>query len=215
VKPHVAYFRLSKESRSGGLGLDAQRQSITAYLSAIGGTVIGEFTEIESGKRTDRAELAAAIALCRKTKARLCIAKLDRLARNAAFLLTLRDSGVDFVATDMPHADRLTIGIMAVFAEHEREMIGRRTKDALRAAKRRGIRLGSPDPGKGAKIAAAANRARADQFARNILPIVRDIQSAGVTSLRTIAAALNSRGLRSATNKHFSPQAVANLLARA
>src|SRR5688572_5329164 len=105
---NVAYYRLSKESRSGGLGLDAQRQAVAAYLTSINGNLIAEFTEIESGKKTDRAELLAAIALCRKERARLCIAKLDRLARNAAFLLALRDSGVDFVAADMPNADRLT-----------------------------------------------------------------------------------------------------------
>lgn len=210
----VAYLRLSRESRSGGLGLDAQRQSIAAYVASSRGVQLAEFVEIESGTRTDREELEAAIQLCRKTKARLCIAKLDRLARNALFLLALRDSGVDFVACDMPHADRLTIGIMAVVAEHERDMISRRTSDALQEAKRRGIRLGCPNPRKGAMAAAIVNTARAARFAENLLPIIHDIQSSGISTLTGIAHALNSRGFRSARNKAFSHQAVGDLLAR-
>ena len=108
--------------------------------------MLAEFAEVESGKRANREELMKAIALCRKQKATLVIAKLDRLARNAAFLLNLRDSGVDFVAVDMPHADKFTVGIMALVAEKERDLISQRTKDGLAAAKRRGIRLGNPNP---------------------------------------------------------------------
>jgi len=210
----VAYYRLSKESRSGGLGLDAQKKAVLGFLANVQGEVIQEFTEIESGKRTDRAELSAAIALCRKQKARLCIAKLDRLARNAAFLLTLRDSGVDFVAADLPHADRLTVSIMAVFAEHERDMISLRTKEALKAAKIRGTRLGNPNPTKALEQGRAMLSANAERFASNILPVIDQIQNSGTSSLRGIADALNNRGFKSPRGKRFSPQAVLNLLNR-
>src|SRR5439155_23680324 len=122
---------------------------------------------VESGKHKDRPELDKAIALCRKTKAKLLIAKLDRLSRNAAFLLNLRDSGVDFVAVDMPHADKFTVGIMALVAEKERDMISQRTKDSLAAARRRGIKLGNPRPAQALKVAQTANLARADAYAKN------------------------------------------------
>lgn len=212
----VAYYRLSKESRSGGLGLDAQRQTVTAFLaSAGGGSLLAEFTEIESGRKTDRAELLGAIALCRKSKARLVIAKLDRLARNAAFLLALRDSGVDFVAADMPYADRLTVGILALFAEHERDMISRRTKEALFQAKLRGIKLGCPTPKRASLAGCRVRTERANQFAKNVFPIIRDIQAAGVVTYRGIATALTSRGIRSRTNKPFSPQSVVDVIDRA
>jgi len=152
--------------------------------------------------------------LCRKTKARLVIAKLDRLARNAAFLLTLRDSGVDFVAADNPTADRLTVGILAIFAEHEREKISQRTKEALAEAKRRGIKLGCPEAKRASVLGTKANCERAARYAQNVLPIIRDIQASGISSLRGIAAALNARGVSSPLNRDFSRQTVANLLAR-
>ena len=108
------------------------------------GVLVGEFTEIESGKRSDRPELEKALAACKKQKAKLVIAKLDRLSRNLAFIATLMESGVEFVAVDNPHANKLTVHILAAVAQHEREMISERTKAALAAAKRRGTRLGNP-----------------------------------------------------------------------
>src|SRR6185369_16291105 len=141
----VTYYRVSTDRQGiSGLGMDAQKTAVQNFLN--GGTweLIGEFAEVESGKRKQRPELDKAIALCRRTGARLVIAKLDRLARNAAFLLNLRDSGVDFVCCDMPFADKLTVGVMALMAEREAEMISQHTKDGLAAAKRRGIKLGNP-----------------------------------------------------------------------
>ena len=136
--------------------------------------MVAKFTETESGKRNDRPQLAEALAVCKKQKAKLVIAKLDRLARNVAFISNLMESGVDFVAVDMPDANRLTVHILAAVAEHEREMISQRTKAALQAAKKRGVKLGSPNPKKGSRLGVVANKARADQFAANVVPIIRE-----------------------------------------
>ena len=123
------------------MGLEAQRAAVADYLGSVGGTLLAEFTEVERGKRNDRPELQKALAACRKQKARLVIAKLDRLSRNVAFIAAMMDAGVEFVACDNPHATRLTLHILAAVAEHEREMIAARTKAALQAAKVRGVGL--------------------------------------------------------------------------
>jgi DNA invertase Pin-like site-specific DNA recombinase len=128
-----------------GLGLEAQREAVLAYLNGGSWTMVAEFTEIESGKHADRPQLAAALAACKKHKAKLVIAKLDRLSRNLAFIATLMDSGVEFLAVDNPHANKLTVHILAAVAQHEREAIAQRTRDALQAAKARGKRLGNPN----------------------------------------------------------------------
>ena len=136
----VAYFRVSTDRQGkSGLGLDAQREAVMSYLNGGSWTLVSEFTEVESGKRSDnRPQLAAAIAACKRQKAKLVIAKLDRLSRNLAFIAALMESGVEFVAADMPHANRLTVHILAAVAEHERQMISERTRAALQAAKKRG-----------------------------------------------------------------------------
>src|SRR6202045_4658165 len=141
----VAYFRVSTERQGkSGLGLEAQRESVMNYLDGGRWTLVAEFTEIESGKRNDRPELERTLAACKKQKAKLVIAKLDRLSRNLAFIATLTDSGVEFVAVDNPHANKLTIHILAAVAQHEREIISARTSAALKAAKARGKLLGNP-----------------------------------------------------------------------
>ena len=155
----VAYQRVStdKQGRSG-LGREAQEAAVAGYAQARGGDIVDRFVEVESGKRNDRPELGKALALCRKQKATLIIAKLDRLARNVAFIANLMESGVDFIAVDMPSATRLTIHILAAVAEHEREMISARTKAALQARKARGGRLGAPDPAIGSAVGVARSR---------------------------------------------------------
>ena len=196
----VAYYRVStdKQGRSG-LGLEAQRAAVKAFLDGKGWPPAAEFVEIESGRRNDRPELARALEACRLYRATLVIAKLDRLSRNASFLLSLRDAGVEFVACDMPEANRLTVGIMALMAEHEAEMVSRRTKDALAAAKARGQRLGGfrgyvpseTNRAQAARVRAAVARERAAQ----VLPVIQGIMAGGVASLAGIAKELTNQGI--------------------
>src|SRR5437667_2831323 len=157
----------------------------------------------------------SALHLCKITGATLVIAKLDRLSRNGAFLLTLRDSGVQFVAADMPDANALTVGILALIAQHEREAISRRTREALAAAKRRGIRLGNPNGArplrrarKGNHAALAAIRRKADAHAAQLRPVIQDLRAKGVGTLAGIAAALNTGGMRTPRGTTWYPSSV-------
>ena len=162
-------------------------------------TLAAEFTEVESGKRSDnRPELEKAIAACKRLKAKLVIAKLDRLSRNLVFIAALMESGVEFVAVDNPHMNKLTIHILAAVAEHERETIPERTKAALQAAKARGKVLGNPDLRRGCKRGSAAVKANARRFAANVRPIIEEIMRAGATSANAIATKLNERNVRTA-----------------
>ncbi|MEZ5732542.1 MAG: recombinase family protein [Paracoccaceae bacterium] len=218
----IAYERVST-ARQGqsGLGLAAQRSTIDAFAMARGGDLLGRFTEIESGRTADRPELARALQLARLTGATLVIAKLDRLSRNAAFLLTLRDSGVKFIACDMPEANDLTVGIMALVAEAEREAISRRTKEALAVAKARGVKLGNPNgaeslrrAGKGGMALRAAVSANADAHALDLASVIAGIRSEGPTSLRSLAEELNARGMRTRRGGRWHVSNVRNLLRR-
>jgi predicted site-specific integrase-resolvase len=138
----VAYYRVSTERQgTSGLGLEAQQKAVRDYLNGTAWELVAEHIEIESGKRADRPELVKALEACKRHKARLVIAKLDRLSRNLAFVATLMDAGVEFTAVDNPHANKLTVHILAAVAQHEREMISERTTAALQAAKARGVRL--------------------------------------------------------------------------
>jgi len=166
--------------------------------------MVAEFTEVESGKHADRPQLAAALAACKKHKAKLVIAKLDRLSRNLAFIATLMDSGVEFVAVDNPHANKLTVHILAAVAQHEREMISQRTRDALQAAKARGKRLGNPNLESARQRALEANGAAADRFAAN----------GGVSSFRGVARALTARGIKTARGGEWTARMVINVIER-
>jgi DNA invertase Pin-like site-specific DNA recombinase len=181
-----------------------------------GGTweLVGEFTEIESGKHSNRPELTKALAACRKQRARLVIAKLDRLSRNLAFIATLMESGVEFVAVDNPTANKLTVHILAAVAQHEREMISERTKAALAAAKARGTKLGTPDPRSAVKRMVEARKAGAERFAANVLPMIRAVQAMGFTSNAAIAAELNARKVPTARGKEWTHVQVGAVLAR-
>lgn len=220
-KSFVAYYRVST-ARQGlsGLGLAAQKQAVADYVNGGARRVLCEYTEVESGKRKDRPELMKALAHCRQTGATLVIAKLDRLSRDAAFLLSLRDSEVEFVAADMPNANRLTVGILALVAEQEREAISRRTREALAAAKRRGTKLGNPDGAKplhaarkGNRAALAAIQAKANRRADELRPVVADLRGSYRT-LEALAGALNERGMRTPRGAQWHASSVRNLLAR-
>jgi DNA invertase Pin-like site-specific DNA recombinase len=211
----VAYFRVSTDKQGkSGLGLEAQREAVLTYLDGGRWSLVQGFVEVESGKRNDRPELAAALAACKKHKAKLIIAKLDRLSRNLAFIATLMDSGVEFVAVDNPHANKLTIHILAAVAQHEREMIGQRTRDALQAAKARGKKLGNPKLAEARKRAVQGNKSAAARYAANVLPVIREIQASGVKSLRGVARALAARGIATARGGAWTPVQVSDILRR-
>lgn len=211
----VAYYRVSTDRQGkSGLGLEAQQKAVADFLNCGQWCLVGEFTEVESGKHSDRPALAKAIETCRRQKARLVIAKLDRLSRNVAFIATLMDSGVEFVAVDNPHANKLTVHILAAVAEHEREMISERTKAALQAAKARGKRLGNPRLSEAARLGTVAGKAAADQRAVRVLPIIRELRVGGVTSANAIAAKLNERRVPTARGGRWTHVQVSAILAR-
>jgi len=212
---YVAYFRVSTVRQGqSGLGLEAQR---TAVLSFLGNDadLIEEHVEIESGKKADRPKLLAALASCKKHGATLIIAKLDRLARNVAFVSSLMEAGIEFVAVDNPHASKLTIHILCAVAEHEREMISERTKAALAVAKVRGVRLGNPN-GNPRHMAEARHimQKNAAERASLIHPIISEIQHAGLNSYREIARALNARGISTARGGQWHPASVRSVMVR-
>src|ERR1700680_1734776 len=219
MPPHygkfIAYFRVSTDRQGkSGLGLAAQREAVMSYLDGGRWALIDEFTEVESGKRNDRPELEKALASCKKQKAKLVIAKLDRLSRNLAFIATLMDSGVEFVAVDNPHANKVTVHILAAVAQHEREIISARTSAALQAAKARGKRLGNPKLAEARRQADVAKKDRADRYSANVMPVIREIQRSGVKSLRGVARALAARGIPTARGGAWTPVQVSAILQR-
>lgn len=216
----VAYYRVSTEKQGrSGLGLEAQKEAVRTYLNGGKWELAAEFTEVESGKSSDRPALAKALQACRVYGAKLVIAKLDRLSRDAHFLLGLEKAGVDFVAADMPHANRLTVGIMAMVADEERRMISARTKAALQAAKARGKKLGgfrgkviTPE----ARLASRHTRqAQSQARANDLAPVIEELKAGGITSLGGLAKALSEQGIPTARgNADWSPVQVSRLLER-
>ena len=217
----VSYLRVStKRQGQSGLGLEAQRAAVAGYLNGGNWRLVAEVVEVESGKRNDRVELARAMNLCRAHRATLVIAKLDRLSRDAGFLINLQSAGVKFVAADMPEANEMVVGIMAVVAQAERKMISTRTKAALAAAKARGTVLGGFRGRAGTADDTARARAQrtsqAGEHAGAILPLIAEIEVAGARSLAAIAAGLNERGVPTASGKGaWTPMGVSRVKARA
>ena len=195
----VAYYRVSTDRQGrSGLGLEAQREAVQRYASS-GRQIIGSFTEVESGKGEDRPQIKAAIDACRETGATLLIAKLDRLSRDVHFISGLMKSDVKFVAVDMPDADPFRLHLEAVIAEEERRRISARTKAALRAARARGAKLGGFRGHVPSKEASARGKERQAQIARqraaSVLPVIRELQEAGVSGPSALARALTARGV--------------------
>lgn len=228
----IAYYRVSRKSqRIDGLGMAAQKQAVTDYVTRCGGELIAEFKEIESGKRSDRPELVKAMDRCRLTGAKLVIAKLDRLSRNVHFLSGLMERKVAFVACDMPDANELTVHIMVAVAQQERQANSARTKAALaeinakvnrgeehvsrsgrvvvKLGNPRGLTVSRPDLG------TAANQRRANDWAMTVLPSIQEAQEGGATTLAAIASWLNERRILTARKASWTPTAVKRVIDRA
>lgn len=218
----VAYYRVSTEGQGrSGLGLDAQREAVANLCQSRGWEIVGEFTEVQSGTRDDRPELKAARHRAKVTGSTLVIAKLDRLGRTVAYLSAQVAGGLKFVAADMPEANELTVHIMAAMAQHEREAISKRTREALAAAKARGTRLGNPNGAAALRRAAKGNgaaleavKANAAERASDYAPVIADIRAGGAASLPAIARELNERGIVTPRGGRWHPSSVRNLLAR-
>jgi DNA invertase Pin-like site-specific DNA recombinase len=214
---YIAYYRVSTAQQGqSGLGLDAQREQVRAFLSVRGWPPFAEYVEVESGKKNDRPELQKALNHCRLAGATLCIAKLDRLGRNVHFISGLMESGVDFVAADAPDKDRFMLHVRAAFAEEEARKISERTKAALAAAKAKGTRLGNPN-GWGGRVygdGAQAVRQQADGRAKALLPIIRRMREAG-DSFQTVAAKLAEQGIQTARGGQWSATQVMRIMVRA
>jgi DNA invertase Pin-like site-specific DNA recombinase len=215
----IAYYRVSTAAQGrSGLGIEAQKSAVAAYAASVGASVIHEFEEHESGKRTDRPQLAAALAACRAARAALIVAKIDRLARNAAFLLSIAEGAGDagVVFCDLPQLPPGPMGkffltLMAAVAELEAGLISQRTKAALAAARARGIRLGNPHL-RGPNFAGGAGPARRRQArakAREVAPYIAAARKAGCTTLAEIAEALAARGVKTPGGRdRWSPEQV-------
>lgn len=222
AKRYVTYLRVSTTKQGdSGLGIEAQRSAVEQYVSRSGESpsILKEYLEIESGKRADRPQLHAAIKHAELSGARLVIARLDRLSRDVHFLSGLQIAGVDFVAADMPDANKLTVHMMAAVAQHERERISSNTKAALQAAKARGKKLGNPNgakhlAGRGNAEAVTAIVVKADMKAERLRETIEGLAASGIVSARSVANALNSQGIRSSRGGTWSATTVQRLLAR-
>ena len=219
----VCYQRVSTVRQgNSGLGLEAQASACNAYAASIQADIVGTYTEVETGtNKKVRPELIKALAHADLTGATLVIASITRLSRNAAFLMALKDAGVKFIAADMPNANDMTVGIMALVAQNEAEAISKRTKDALQAAKARGTGLGNPNGAaalkradKGNTAAVTAIQAGADGHAKKLKPVIEALAAEGITSLGGIAKALNERSMKTPRGGIWHKTSVSNLLAR-
>lgn len=213
MKQAVPYYRVSTERQGySGLGLDAQRKAVHDYAAANSLELLNEHLEIESGRKNNRPILHQAIEECKRHHAILLIAKLDRLGRNVAFISKLMESDIDFVAVDNPYANKLIVHIMAAFAEYERDQISSRTKDALQAAKRRGVILG----GYGKNVLSKLNAKRSVDFARRMKPVIEKLQDEGFLSVRELTQELNERNVQtvSGNGSHWHVNTVHRLLKR-
>ncbi len=202
MKSFILYRRVSTVRQGqSGLGLESQEETVRRYVTGQHGVIVGEFVEVESGKNNDRPQLTLALQECRRQKATLVVAKLDRLSRNAEFLLRLQNGNVDFVCCDCPNVDRFTVGILALVAQRERELISERTKSALQAAKKRGVRLGTKNPDRQVRLMMEGYKRDRQTFLNRVRPIVDELKASGVKTLTELALCLTRRGIPTRTGK--------------
>jgi len=221
-RPLISYLRVSSAQQGrSGLGIESQREAISRFAQAEGFVIVGEFVEVETGKGSDalerRPQLATALKDARKRHCPVAVAKLDRLSRDVHFISGLMAHRVPFLVAELgPDVDPFILHLFAALAEKERKMIATRTRDALAAAKGRGVVLGAPKAklAKARRQASAAIVAIADRHSFNVLPIIREIRRAGITSLRHVAEALNARGVATARGGKWHAATVRNVLAR-
>lgn len=218
----VAYYRVSTQRQGqSGLGLEAQKAAVAAFLNGGNWTLVAEIVEVESGKRSDRPKLAEALRLCRLHKAKLLCAKLDRLSRSVSFISSLMESGVKFQAVDMPDVNDMVLHILASVAQGEAKAISERTRVALQAAKARGTVLGGlrwdiTSVGEQGRAAALQTRQeKAAKYRADVLPVIQEKQRQGATSLRAIADALNVDGTPAPRGGSWSPVQVRRILTAA
>jgi len=214
---YIAYYRVSTDKQGeSGLGLEAQKSSVINFISE-DDILINEYREVESGKNNERIQLLEALSECKRVDATLLIAKLDRLSRNAAFIFTLKDSGVKFKCVDMPEANSVTIGIMAVLAQDERERISHRTKVALAALKAKGVKLGKPenltDEARRRSVEARKKKANSNEHNTKATSLIKALRSNGA-SFRDIAQELNDSGFKTSRDSYFSAMTVKRLYDR-
>ncbi|MDA9401501.1 recombinase family protein [Bradyrhizobium sp. CCBAU 45389] len=220
-RPLITYIRVSTSQQGrSGLGIEAQRQTLAHFAQAEGFMVVCEFVEVETGKGADaldrRPQLKAALAAARKLRCHVAVAKLDRLSRDVHFISGLMAHKVPFVVAELgPDVDPFVLHLFAALAEKERALISTRTRQALSAAKARGVTLGNPKLAVARKSAIETVKAEADRYAANVLPIIREAQKAGASTLRQVAEALNARGIPTARGGRWYAQSVANILERA
>jgi len=217
MKKYIAYYRVSTQKQgSSGLGLEAQRTAVRNFIGS-DSEILTEYTDIESGKRNDRPNLLQAIADCKEKNATLIIAKLDRLSRNASFIFTLRDTGVKFIAVDMPEANSVTIGIMAVLAQDERERISQRTKVALDELRKQGVKLGSPQnldtEARQKGLEARKQNALQNENNKKATALIVALRSQG-KSFYVITNELNELGFLTRRNKRFQQNQIQRLFNR-
>jgi DNA invertase Pin-like site-specific DNA recombinase len=219
-RPLITYIRVSTSQQGrSGLGIEAQRRTLAHFVQAEGFTVSREFVEVETGKGSDaldrRPQLKAALAAARKLRCHVAVAKLDRLSRDVHFISGLMAHKVPFLVAELgPDVDPFVLHLFAALAEKERALISTRTRQALSAAKARGVTLGNPRLHVARKGAVEAVKAEADRYAANVLPVIREAQKAGASTLRQIADALNARGIPTARGGQWYAQSIANILER-
>jgi DNA invertase Pin-like site-specific DNA recombinase len=221
MKPAIAYYRVSTDKQGkSGLGLEAQRQAVARFVETEGFEIVGEFTDVETGKGVDalakRPQLAKALAAARQNcNCPVIVSKLDRLSRDVHFISGLMTKRVPFVVAELgPNVDPFMLHIYASLAEKERTLISERTRHALQEAKKRGVVLGGPKLAEAQQKSREVRMTQADAFAANILPIIRDIQASGVKSLRQIAVALNARGIATARGGTWTAVQVTDIINR-
>jgi len=212
---YIAYYRVSTERQGrAGLGMEAQQRAVAAFLQERDGELIAEFTEVESGRRNDRPQLHAALQACKKQKAQLVIAKLDRLARNVAFISGMMEAETAFVAVDMPQANRFMLHIIAAVAEYERELISQRIIEAMAVAKIRGVKMGNPRPAPSLARGRETIAVRLEAHRQLMQPLIVPLRESGL-SLRAVAGELNRRGIKTVWGRQWAAATVNGMLKRA